>query len=68
MRVRCEADVHDPNHTGGEKRVGAARQAKLLEDGRRVVQDRVDSRPLLEEHGQRSDGHTVEKRCIAKPK
>ena len=60
MQVRFEVDVHDPNHTSGEKRVGAARQAKLLEDGRRVVQDCVDTRPLLEEHGQRADGDAVE--------
>lgn len=41
--------VEDADDAGREQRRRAAGQAERLEDGRGVVQDRVDAGPLLEE-------------------
>ena len=51
---------HNAYHTGGEKRDGVACQAEVPEDERCVVENGVDTGPLLEEHGQRPNGNTVE--------
>lgn len=58
---RNSGDEHDnSDDTCGQKtdRVGA--QTKTVEDGWRVVQDGVDSRPLLEEHSQCRDDDALE--------
>ena len=66
MRQEGGRNARNTDDASSEERVGATRKTELLEDGRRVVQDRVDTRPLLEEHCQGSDGYAIEERCITR--
>lgn len=59
-----QEDVRNTDDTGGQERDGVARKTEGLEDRRRVVQDSVDTGPLLEEHDQGTDGGTVDQACI----
>ena len=53
----CE-EHDDTDDTSRKQTDRVARQAQSLENSRCVVQNRVDTSPLLEEHGERRDGHT----------
>ena len=60
---------YNADHAGREERDSVGRQPEGLEDLGRVVQDGVDTCPLLEEHGHSGDndsaehGHSREERC-----
>ena len=50
----------DSDDTCGEQVDRVARQAETREDGRRIVQDGVDTSPLLEEHGKCGNSDALE--------
>ena len=56
--------IHNTDDTSSQEGDTVAGETKRLEDGRRVVQNGVDTGPLLEEHGQGADGGTVQESYI----
>ena len=56
-------DVRNTDDTGGQEGHSVTGETEGLEDGGGVVQNGVDTSPLLEEHGHGSDGGTVDEGC-----
>lgn len=58
--------ARNTHHTRGQQAVRVPDEAEILEDGRCIVEDRVDTRPLLEEHDAASEDDAVEEGAIGK--
>lgn len=56
-----EHDIRNTDDTSGQKGHGVTCETEGLEDRWGVVQNGVDTRPLLEEHGHGTDGCAVHK-------